>query len=243
VARTDLRDFYTGEAESYESVRYGSKYGRLFRTIHRDIIVRILSSRQGWKSALDVASGTGQLLPPLLSAAGLVVASDLTPAMLKVSRSNNELQPKLAFCVADATRLPYNSASFEIVASARFLHLFEPDRQAALIGEMARVLAPEGLLIVDFYSLTSRRIFWPVIWAYRTLWRKRPENDHRVSGAMARRMVEAAGLKVVEVRGVGNFLLAPFSWLPQKWLLVGASALSGRFAALSEQFVVVASKP
>jgi ubiquinone/menaquinone biosynthesis C-methylase UbiE len=243
VARTDLRDFYTGEAASYETVRYGSKYGRLFRTIHRNAIVRILSSRQGWKNALDVASGTGQLLPPLLAVTDLVVASDLTPAMLKVSRSNNVLQSKLAFCVADATRLPYNSASFEIVASARFLHLFEPDRQTALIGEMARVLASDGLLIVDFYSLTSRRIFGPLIWAYRTLLRKRPENDHRVSGVMARRMVEAAGLKVVEVRGVGNFLLAPLSWLPQKWLLAVAFALSGRFAALSEQFIVVASKP
>lgn len=243
MARADLRDFYTDEAGSYETRRYGSRYGRLFRAIHERAIAAILSSKPYWSNVLDVASGTGQLLPPLLAVTDLVVANDLTPAMLQVSREKNQQQTKLAFCVADAGHLPYADATFEVVASARFLHLFEPRRQAILIAEMARVLAPQGLLIVDFYSQTARRIYGPLIWIYRTALRKRPENDYRVTRSVARAMVEAAGLNVVEIRGIGNFLLAPFAWLPHKWLLPIANVLSSGMGAMSEQFIVVATKP
>jgi SAM-dependent methyltransferase len=243
VGNADFRDFYTEEAGSYETVRYGSRYGRLFRAIHEDAVESILARKTVWKNAADIASGTGQLLAPLLRNAELTVANDLTPAMLEVSRKRFASMQNLAFCVCDAQRLPYADGSFEIVGSARFLHLFANDVQAAFVAEMARVVAPGGLLIVDFYSLDARRVFGLPIAIYRWLMRKRPENDHRVSMREAKAMVEAAGLVVTDVIGVGNFLLAPFAWLPRTTSLRMARFLSKRFGVLSEQFIVVAAKP
>ena len=243
MANADFRDFYTDEAGSYEAVRYGSRYGRLFRAIHEDAVDRVLARATPWRNAADVASGTGQLLAPLLRNAESIVANDLTPAMLQVSRKRFESATNLAFCVCDAMRLPYAEGAFEIVGSARFLHVFDNGTQAAFVAEMARVVAPGGLLVVDFYSLDARRIFaWPIA-IYRALLHKRPENDHRVSIAEAKAMVEASGLVVKEVIGIGNFLLAPLAWLPRATLLRMARFLSRRFGVLSEQFIVVAAKP
>jgi SAM-dependent methyltransferase len=243
VANADFRDFYTDEAGSYETVRYGSRYGRLFRAIHEDAVDRILARKTLWKNAADVASGTGQLLEPLLRHVEQIVANDLTPAMLGVSRERFASKRNLAFCVCDARQLPYADGAFEVVGSARFLHLFENDVQAAFVAEMARIVAPGGLLLADFYSRDARRIFGLPIALYRALLRKRPENDHRVSVLEAKQMVEIAGLVVKDVIGVGNFLLAPFTWLPQATLLRLARFLSRRFGVLSEQFIIVAAKP
>ncbi len=243
MASPDYQDFYTDEAAGYEAKRYGSRYGRLFRRWQRDAVDRALAGTPRNIEILDVASGTGQMLPSLAAVGDVVVASDLTAAMLNVARANCEKFPSISYCVADAGRLPYAEGTFDVVASSRFLHLFEPGRQLMLIVEMAKVLSPGGTLIVDFYSADGRRFFAPLIGIYRALLRKRPENDHRVSVRAAREMIESAGLHVSRVEGLGNFLLVPFLWLPES-LLVRASHWLGRdLAFMSEQFIVVSRKP
>lgn len=243
MTKSDFRDFYSSEAAGYETKRYGSTYGRLFRTWQRDAVDRALSDRPSYERILDVASGTGQMLPSLAAVGDIVVASDLTTAMLAVARENCSRLPVVSYCVADAIRLPYGPSSFDVVASSRFLHLFESVQQEALIREMAKTLIPGGTLIVDFYSTEGRRTFAPVIRFYRWLLRKRPEGDHRVSLLEAQRMVENAGLRVSSVEGIGNFLLVPLLWLPRPWLLRFARWLGRNCVHMSEQFVVVARKP
>jgi ubiquinone/menaquinone biosynthesis C-methylase UbiE len=121
--------------------------------------------------------------------------------------------------------------------------LFEIERQQLLIIEMARVLTPGGTLIVDFYSANARWIFWPAIFLYRRIMRKRPENDYRVSVRVAHGMIERAGLRVTRQEGIGNFLLIPFLWLPQMLLARIATWMGKHFVWLSEQFSIVATKP
>lgn len=242
MAKPDYQDFYSEEAAGYESKRYGSRYGHLFRIWQRDAVDRALAAAVSPTRILDVASGTGQMLPSLAAAGDMVVATDLTAAMLAVSRENYANLSVISYCVADAMRLPYAEASFDTVASSRFLHLFESEQQQMLITEMAKVLAPGGTLIVDFYSTDGRRIFAPVIWVYRRLLRKRPEGDHRVSMREARRMVEAAGLHVTSVEGLGNFILVPWLWLPTPRLLDVARWLGRNCRSMSEQFILVAEK-
>jgi ubiquinone/menaquinone biosynthesis C-methylase UbiE len=242
MEKPDHRDFYTNEAAGYEVKRYGSRYGQMFRALQRDAVARALGHGPRRPLILDVASGTGQMLPVLAARAETVIASDLTPAMLVVARENCTSFPAIAYCVSDATRLPYADATFNAVASSRFLHLFEPAQQQLLLAEMSRVLESGGILIVDFYSATARRIFWPLIWVYRTLLRKRPENDHRLSLRVARELIERAGLQVARVEGIGNFLLVPFLWLPKRWLASVARWLGRNCVCLSEQFIIVARK-
>lgn len=243
MAGPDYREFYTGEAAGYEAKRYGSRYGRLFRWWQRDAVDRALVASPCCGRILDVATGTGQMLPSLAAAGGMVVASDLTVAMLAVARGNCSAFPAISYCVADATRLPFIEGGFDVVASSRFLHLFEAAQQQALLVEMVKALAPGGTLIVDFYSADGRRFFAPAIWIYRWLLRKRSESDHRISLRAARTMVEAAGLRIRCIEGLGNFLLVPLLWLPRPWLLSVARWLGRNVMPLSEQFIVVAQKP
>lgn len=232
--------FYSGEAAGYEATRYGSRYGRMFRQVQRAAIRRSLMPVD---RILDVATGTGQMLPVLSAFGSCVVASDLTPAMLKEARKEFSDDVRIVYAVGDAGRLPYRDDAFDVVASSRFLHLFDHATQAALVAEMARVLRPGGTLVVDFYNSDARRIFFLPIAIYRKLLRKRPENDHRVSIREAQEIIIAAGLRVERVEGIGNFLLAPIAWLNFSVLCALAEWLGASFPRMSEQFLIAARKP
>lgn len=239
MKKNSQAEFYSGEASAYEATRYGSRYGRMFRLVQRAAIRRSLVPAD---RILDVATGTGQMLPVLSEFGSSVVASDLTPAMLKEARRIFADDERIAYSVGDACRLPYRDGAFDIVASSRFLHLFDQSTQAALISEMARVLRPGGTLIVDFYSSDARRIFALPVAIYRVLLRKRPENDYRVSICEARDMIAAAGLSVERVDGLGNFILAPIAWLNLSAICSLAEWLGCIFPRMSEQFLVTAKK-
>lgn len=240
MARADHRTFYTDEAKCYEATRYGSRYGRIFRVLQRAAVEQSLESTH---RILDVATGTGQMLPVLASSAKVVVASDLTPAMLRVAKQQLPGDERIQFCVSDAMRLPYGNGAFDVVASSRFLHLFEPAVQLALVREMSRVLCHGGELIVDFYGADARRAFGIPVALYRSLLRKRAENDFRVSIREACAMMKECGLRVCRVQGLGNFLLVPFLWLPLPWLASVGTWLGRAWPRLSEQFLIVARKP
>ncbi|MFQ5448399.1 MAG: class I SAM-dependent methyltransferase, partial [Saprospiraceae bacterium] len=134
------RSFYSREAAEYDARRYRSWYGRLFSHLHHEAVNQALQSVPADSMILEVASGTGHNLPVLSPHGRLVIASDLTIDMLKVSQKNLSTCGNFAYVVNDAFRLPFPDAQFDIVISSRFLHLFSPAQQQTLIAEMARVL-------------------------------------------------------------------------------------------------------
>lgn len=242
MGMNEQRDFYSSEAATYENKRYGSRYGRMFRKLQRAAVTRGMAYSNKPAKALDVATGTGQMLPVLAASGASVVAVDLTEAMLSEARRTAAGIEGIEYRIADAEKLPYPPAEFDVVASSRFLHLFEASKQQHLLLEMARVLKPGGILIVDFYSTDSRRIFAIPVTLYRMLLRKRPENDHRISIGVAGEMLGVAGLQPIFTQGIGNFLLAPLLWLPLPWLVKFGSWMGKNCPKMSEQFLVVARK-
>ncbi len=103
---------------------------------------------------LDVAAGTGASSLPLAEAGARVVASDPSTGMLEVGRRRH---PQLVFARADALRLPFADASFDVVAiSFGLRNIGDPERA---LREMARVCRPGGRLVVcEFSTPTSRLI-------------------------------------------------------------------------------------
>jgi SAM-dependent methyltransferase len=102
--------------------------------------------------ALDVGTGTGRYLPLLASAgARLVVGLDMSLPML--GRKAYGL-PRVC---ADACRLPFPDASFDLICSS--LMVGDLEDLGAWLGEVMRVLAPGGHLVYsDFHpSWTAER--------------------------------------------------------------------------------------
>jgi SAM-dependent methyltransferase len=92
---------------------------------------------------LDVAAGTGNASLPAAQRGALVTASDLTPELLEAGRRRAEVQGvQLEWVEADAERLPFDDASFDVVMSAIGV-MFAPYHQQAA-DELVRVCAPGG---------------------------------------------------------------------------------------------------
>lgn len=94
------------------------------------------------EEVLDVACGPGIVARALRDRGASVTAIDLTPAMLREAAASGARLLR-----ADALRLPFRDASFDLVLCRNSFHHF-PDAAAAL-GEMARVLRPGGRLAYE----------------------------------------------------------------------------------------------
>jgi ubiquinone/menaquinone biosynthesis C-methylase UbiE len=88
---------------------------------------------------LDAGTGTGRIGIPLLQQGLDLIGCDLSSSMLRRLR---EKFPPARIAQADATRLPFPGAGFNIVLTTHVLHLV-PDWLEAL-REFRRVLAPGG---------------------------------------------------------------------------------------------------
>src|SRR3954468_16150249 len=68
---------------------------------------------------LDVGAGTGNASIPAAQAGAEVTASDLTPELLEAGRARADAQgARLDWVEADAERLPFADASFDVVMSS-----------------------------------------------------------------------------------------------------------------------------
>ena len=106
-----------------------------------------LSEVEAPRKALDLGTGTGDgafAIARRFPDAD-VIGVDLSPAMIEAARSKipSELAGRVHFQQGDASRLPYDDASFELVGLANMIPFFD---------ELARVLAPDGVAIFGFSS-------------------------------------------------------------------------------------------
>jgi ubiquinone/menaquinone biosynthesis C-methylase UbiE len=237
------KSFYTIEAEIYNRRRYASWYGRLFAQLHHAALQDVLRGRPPDHHILDLASGTGHNLPMLLNCSRLVVACDLTAAMLKESRKEYRAKSNIAYSVGDALILPFADNTFDVVASARFLHLFSKPHQQVVLGEMVRVLKPGGLLLVDFYNNSHWRLLSPLINIYRLVKKKRPTEDTRNSVRDVHQWLRQLSVRVHQTVGISSYLLLLLRILPQAQVFkVGQVFRHPPFRCLSEQFLIAARK-
>jgi ubiquinone/menaquinone biosynthesis C-methylase UbiE len=101
----------------------------------------------GVHDVLDVGTGTGLLLRSLPPAPWRLVGVDLSPAMLEIARA---ALPNARFELADAARLDFPDASFDLVTCVTVLHLV-PDATTAML-EWRRVLRPRGRIVLATFA-------------------------------------------------------------------------------------------
>jgi ubiquinone/menaquinone biosynthesis C-methylase UbiE len=142
---------------------------------------------------LEVAIGTGRNLsryPDDVTLTGI----ELSPAMLAIARQRaNDLGRDVRLHEGDAEHLPFDDASFDTVLCA--LALCTIPSPVTAVGEMRRVLAPGGrLLLLDHIGST-----WPPLYAVQWLVERitvRAAGEHFTRRQLP--LVEAAGFQVVE---------------------------------------------
>jgi ubiquinone/menaquinone biosynthesis C-methylase UbiE len=98
--------------------------------------------------ALDIATGGGHTALALAPRVREIVVTDLTPEMLTVARAHLESKgvKNAVYQEADACKLPFPDASFDLVACRIAPHHF-PD-VPAFVSEMYRVLVPGGRAVM-----------------------------------------------------------------------------------------------
>jgi ubiquinone/menaquinone biosynthesis C-methylase UbiE len=108
------------------------------------------------RRALDLGTGTGRAAFILARRYpdAEVVGADLAREMLAEARDRTppELADRVRFKEADAERLPYPDASFDLVSLANMIPFFD---------ELARVTAPGGAIVFSFSGGAETPIYVP----------------------------------------------------------------------------------
>jgi malonyl-CoA O-methyltransferase len=153
-------------------------------------VVEPLLRRLGAARALDVGTGSGRYLPVLAAAAGRSVGVDFSMAML--ARGSGR-----ARVCADACRLPFSRAAFDLVNAS--LMVGDVKDLAGWVREMARVLTPGGHLVYSDFHPAWTRYGWTRTFrdADGALHRVALE-PHRMEDHLA--ALAAAGLHVQAIR-------------------------------------------
>ena len=114
-----------------------------------DLLFTALALNPGHR-VLDVATGGGHTAAALAGRCRRVVASDLTPSMLREARvlAVEHRTANVAYVAADAEALPFRDGAFDRVTCRIATHHF-PDVRTAL-AELSRVTRPGGRIgIID----------------------------------------------------------------------------------------------
>lgn len=108
---------------------------------------------------LDVGCGTGFTTSPLCRPQRLVVGCDYSHVSLRLLQGKHTAA-KLT--QGDVCALAFPDECFEAILCANTLQHLAPTRQKSAIGELTRVLAPGGLLVVTVhhYSRSKRAAGW-----------------------------------------------------------------------------------
>jgi ubiquinone/menaquinone biosynthesis C-methylase UbiE len=113
-----------------------------------DRLLELADPQPGWRM-LDVATGGGHTALAFAPQVRHVVALDLTHPMLLAARQHAREREaeQLAYCQADAERLPFGGSAFDCVTCRIASHHFA--NVAAFVREVARVLAPGGVFALS----------------------------------------------------------------------------------------------
>ncbi|MGL4744854.1 MAG: demethylmenaquinone methyltransferase [Dermatophilaceae bacterium] len=167
----DVAAMFDGVARRYDVTNDVLSLGqdRLWRRTVVDACAALPGER-----VLDIAAGTGTSSEPFADSGVDVVPADFSLGMLRVGRQRRS---DLVFTAADALRLPFADASFDVVTMSFGLrNVADPD---AALREFLRVAKPGGRLVVCEFSHPTHAAFRRLYTEY--LIRSLPAVARRVS--------------------------------------------------------------
>jgi SAM-dependent methyltransferase len=108
------------------------------------------------KRVLDAACGEGYGTALLATVASSAVGVDVDFATIAQARVAYGEGMRVRFIATSCTGLPLPSASFDVIVSFETIEHLEAEEQPDMLSEFARVLAPDGILII---SSPNKRLY------------------------------------------------------------------------------------
>lgn len=214
--RDGTRDFYEAEAPRYDHLRFATAAGRYTDAVQQHIVAGAFEGFAG-RAVLEVGCGTGRFTLPLAAAGLQMTGMDLARGPLRVARArleNLDSGARAHLLVGSAYDLPFPDACFDGALSINvFSHLTDPQRA---LGEIARVLRPGGLVLVNFPNLLSPFLLAGMLVNLRGRSLRRRVYTHWYTWGEIARGCWAAGISITGLRG---------QWHMPRWL--GRWPLSG----------------
>jgi ubiquinone/menaquinone biosynthesis C-methylase UbiE len=194
------RRYHDVAAETYDA-KWGISFGEIGHQQVLGKLTKLLGPKPGpFEHSLEIGAGTGYFSLNLLQT-GVVRAAtctDISPGMLATLEHNAlQLGLEVEIAACDASRLPFEDASFDLVLGHAVLHHL-PDLDACF-AEFMRVLKPGGMLFFAGEPSRSgdRIAAYPKRAAVKVapLWRKalkaRPAATHHGAGDEQEHALEA----------------------------------------------------
>lgn len=106
------------------------------------LVEKFFTEQDYFPSVLEVGAGTGHHLSYVRHRYDRYVMTDINQGLLDRARDAHAGKPKLSFEIADATKLPYEDASFDRLVS--FYNLEHLPKPHEVLKEWKRVVKPGG---------------------------------------------------------------------------------------------------
>ena len=135
----DNKKFWDKVSGKYDFVRKTDK------SAYDNFIGQIKNELNEDKTVLELATGTGFISLEIAPFCKNVTATDFSEEMIRIADKKPKKTKNLSFSIQDATNLPYEDNSFDVVIIANALHIM-PNPEKALLN-IRRVLKNDGILI------------------------------------------------------------------------------------------------
>ena len=222
------RSSHLGKGEDYHRFFQVNPYPALLWRLERKVLDRIMADHavQEPPRHLDFACGTGRIVGHLASRARESVGLDVSDSMLEVARRN---VPTARFFRADITSdAILTGETFDLITAFRFFLNAEQPLRERVIAELARRLAPGGILVFNNHGNESSL-------THKLLRRARPGRtdlaclSHDAVGAL----VSSVGLRIVAVHHLGVLPATEKTMPLPSWVMLPLESVARRIPALS----------
>jgi demethylmenaquinone methyltransferase / 2-methoxy-6-polyprenyl-1,4-benzoquinol methylase len=139
-----LKDWFNRMAPGYDRLEF------LLRNV-RPQVVEMAAAPRGSR-VLDAATGTGSQAMAFAGAGCEVTGIDLSEEMVRIALSKDG-RGKATFLNADASDMPFKDGSFDVSVISFALHDMPGPMREAALGELVRVTAPGGTVMVVDYEI------------------------------------------------------------------------------------------
>lgn len=148
-------DYFAAHAEEWDAIRSLYVAEREVEAAMLEMVGRHTKGRTLGR-LLDIGTGTGRMVQLFGAQASHVTAIDRSPDMLRLARAKlpENASGKYDLLLGDFSDLPLGEASVDFVTLHQVLHYAQDPAQ--VIGEAARTLVAEGLLMIADFAPHER---------------------------------------------------------------------------------------